>query len=171
MLSDLMRLRKEGVIFSAFTRSGNIMACRSRDAAPLRIASPEAVQQLAESGPVSRLVQERTQVGGVGDAPSHSVSGRELRNGVRDEDPDTAPCFNSSMEVEYRGPSDSSGTPRRVSPSGPGNSAGTPRRWGAPAAADPGSGTARIISLGLCPRDGCADGLPFAAFGGNAAQG
>ena len=123
MFSDLLRLKKEGVIFTAFTRSGNIMACRSRDAAPLRIASPEAVQQLAESGPVSRPVQGRTQVGGVEDAPSHSASGRELQNGGRGEDPDVAPGIDSSMEVETRGPADASSPSRGVSFPGPRNNA------------------------------------------------
>ena len=50
MFSDLLRLKKEGIIFSVFTRSGVILACRSRDSAPIRIADPEAVRQLAEAG-------------------------------------------------------------------------------------------------------------------------
>ena len=36
--------------FSVFTRSGSVLACRSRDAAPLRVADAEAVQRLAGDG-------------------------------------------------------------------------------------------------------------------------
>ncbi|KAF0287851.1 Brevican core protein [Amphibalanus amphitrite] len=42
MFSDLLRMKKEGIIFSVFTRSGVILACRSRDSAPIRITDPEA---------------------------------------------------------------------------------------------------------------------------------
>ena len=48
MFADLLQLKREKVIFSVFTIAGNILVCRTRDAAPLRIADPEAVRQLAE---------------------------------------------------------------------------------------------------------------------------
>ena len=60
---ELLRLKKAGKVFSVFTRSGNILACRSRDSAPIRIASPEALRQLAGSGAARRPVQERAQSG------------------------------------------------------------------------------------------------------------
>ena len=57
MYMDLLQLKRERVIFSVFTRSGNVMVCKSRDSAPIRVADPGTVRQLSESsesGPVGR---------------------------------------------------------------------------------------------------------------------
>ena len=119
MFADLLRLKKQGVIFSVFTRSGDILACRSRDSAPLRIATPEAVQQLAESGGTARPVQGRAQARGVGDAPQHSAPGRDLPSPARGEGQGTPLDVSSGMEVETRGPADVLSPSRSISHSGP----------------------------------------------------
>ncbi|XP_043246750.1 uncharacterized protein LOC122394155 [Amphibalanus amphitrite] len=59
LFADLLQLKKEGIIFSVFTRSGDILVCRSRDCAPIRIVDPEAVRQLAETSAPLRPTQGR----------------------------------------------------------------------------------------------------------------
>ena len=138
MLLDLLRLKKAGKIFSVFTRSGNILACRSRDSAPIRIASPEALQQLAGSGAARRPVQERAQSGDRSGLPPDStperVPGRAAGTGVI-----TPSRHSGSMEVEARSPS---GPSRRGSYSHSG-----PRRAVAAGDVAP-AGAARIASGG-----------------------
>ena len=116
MFADLLRLRKQGMIFSVFTRSGDILACRSRDSAPLRIASPEAVQQLVESGGAARPEQGRAQARGAVDAPQHSASGRDPPGRARGEDQGAPPDISNGMEVETRSPTDVLGPSRGAPP-------------------------------------------------------
>ncbi|KAF0314390.1 hypothetical protein FJT64_015142 [Amphibalanus amphitrite] len=47
LFSSLLQLKKEGKIFSVFTRAGDVLACRSRDTAPVRVVDAEAVRRLA----------------------------------------------------------------------------------------------------------------------------
>ena len=70
MFLETLQLKKAGIIFSTFTRAGNIFVCRSRDSAPLRVADPEAVRQLAESGASHRPAQGRARVEGAGGLPA-----------------------------------------------------------------------------------------------------
>ena len=104
MFSELLRLKKAGKLFSVFTRSGNILACRSRDSAPIRIASPEALQQLAGSGAARRPAQERAQSG---DRSGLSPDSTPERVPDRDAGADviTPSGHSSGMEVEARSPS------------------------------------------------------------------
>ena len=60
MFAELLKLKKRGVISSVFTRSGDILVFRSRDSAPIRIASPESVSQLSGIAE-SRNTQGRAQ--------------------------------------------------------------------------------------------------------------
>ena len=70
MFQELLRLKREKLIFSVFTRSGDVMVCRHRGSVPFRVADPEAVSQLIAPGapPVSEQgrTQERMQVGSDG---------------------------------------------------------------------------------------------------------
>ena len=85
LFSELLQLRKERIIFSAFTMAGEIFVCRSRDAAPLRIAGPEAVRQLVGSGASRRPEQGRAQAeSGGGPSPPALVPGREERRGTEE---------------------------------------------------------------------------------------
>ena len=105
IFSDLLQLKKEGVIFSAFTRSGDILACRSRDSAPIRITGPEAVRQLTETGAPLRPGQGRVQAGDAADPPAPSLW-REVRGGARERG--RSPSGVSAMEVAAHSPDDPS---------------------------------------------------------------
>ena len=60
---DLLRLKKERVICSVFTCSGDLLVCKSRDSAPIRVADPETVRQLCEPQVTGHSGQGRAQVG------------------------------------------------------------------------------------------------------------
>ena len=62
MFQKLLQLKKEKKIFSVFTRSGNILVCRSRDSAPVRVLDPEAVSALSEPGVSRHPEQGRVEV-------------------------------------------------------------------------------------------------------------
>ena len=85
IFSDLLRLKKDGRIFSVFTRSGVILVCRSRDSAPVRVMDPEAVQRLAGVGAPSRTAHGRAQVSDPGVTPDPAAAeltpGRALQPG------------------------------------------------------------------------------------------
>ena len=113
MFMDLLSLKKEGRIFSVFTRSGDILACKSRDSAPVRVADHEAVRRLAGSGAPRQPAQGRAQEAGRGvlldsraarDAPERGAMGADR-------------CEN--METEAAGHTDTAGSVRRVSPPEP----------------------------------------------------
>lgn len=102
MFADLLQLRKTGHIFSVFTQSGNIFVCRSSDTAPIRLADPEAVMQLAGGRADRGPAQGRAQAGSRGGPP---VSAREReRRGRLSERAAEEPA---GMEVEMGGPADS----------------------------------------------------------------
>ena len=81
MFADLLQLKREGLIF-VFTRSGDILACRSRGSAPIHIADPEVVRRLAGDGAPGRPAQGRTQAGGGGARPA-LAAWREQREPAR----------------------------------------------------------------------------------------
>ena len=99
MFSELLRLRREGMIHSVFTRSGVILVRRSRNSAPIWIGSPEAVRQLSAvavadgpipgraRGPDSGVLPESTPVSG--------VHGHAQRAGAI-----SSPDVGGSMEME-----------------------------------------------------------------------
>ena len=94
LFSETLKLKKEGVIFSTFTRAGNIFVCRSRDSAPLRIADPEALRQLAESGASRRPARGRAQAEGVGGLPAP-----RREDGARERGRAPSSLSSSAMEV------------------------------------------------------------------------
>ena len=150
MFLELLRLKKEGRIFSVFTRAGNILICRSRDSAPLRVADPEVVRQLAEDGGARRPVQERPAPGS-GDAPPASFPAEDMRRRIRSSEV-LSPPENGAMEVEAFSLADSSG------PSLRGSNSGLRRRGGADGPAPPGaacgpSGGRPASSLLDCARE------------------
>lgn len=128
MFADLLWLKKEGVIFSVFTRSGDILACRSRDSAPLRIASPEAVRCLSESGAQYRPAQGRAQARDGGGRTDYAAE-RGVQRHTREVGAIAPPGIIGDMEVDARGPAVSPGPSHRGSYSGP-------RRGGAASGAE-----------------------------------
>ena len=109
LFSETLQLKKDGIIFSTFTRAGNIFVCRSRDSAPLRIADPEALRQLAESGASRRPAQRRAQVEGVSGRPD---PWRE--EGVRERERAPSGLTSSAMEVVALSPVGSEVTASRA---------------------------------------------------------
>ena len=88
MLADLLQLKDQSVIASVFTRSGDIFACRTRDSEPIRIADPEAVQQLYGAGSPDRPPQGRARPeSGGGARPSRDYGREERRRGEREDTP------------------------------------------------------------------------------------
>lgn len=73
LFSSLLKLKKEGRIFSVFTRSGNVLACRSRDTAPVRVVDAETVQRMAGGG------------GGAADRPAQGRAQERERGVTPDE--------------------------------------------------------------------------------------
>ena len=115
MFSELLRMRKEGRIHSVFTRSGDILVCRSRGSAPIRIADPEAVRQLAGGDPPERPDRGRAR-GERGAAPPHPAPSGEQRSLGRTA---TSPrSADSNMAAVMHGPVENS-PGRRGSYSGP----------------------------------------------------
>ena len=118
IFSDLLQLKREKKIFSVFTRSGNILACRSRDTAPLRIADPEAVRQLSRSADRDpggaaaprRPAQGRAQVD-VRGAPLDSTEGRQVRARAPAGVSGARAGTHREMEVEMCTPTGASGVP------------------------------------------------------------
>ena len=122
MFSQLLKLRKEGKISSVFTRQGNIFVCRSRDSAPTRIGSPEAVQQLSEAGAARRPVQGRAQEGAEGERP-RPVPASGAPDCARDaERGGSSSNLGGGMEVET--PSSTGTSARSQRGSGPWRSGG-----------------------------------------------
>lgn len=109
MFLDLLQLRREGKIFSVFTRSGDILACRSRDSAPIRLADPEAVRDLAWTA--RRPTQGRVQAESEGEPPASApeTEGRGRSPGSTGDRP-------ADMEVQTCSPANSSGLSRHESP-------------------------------------------------------
>ena len=62
MYLDLLRLKKERVICSVFTCSGDLLVCKSRDSPPIRVADPETVRQLFQPQATGHSGQRRAQV-------------------------------------------------------------------------------------------------------------
>ena len=118
IFSDLLRLKKDGKIFSVFTRSGDILACRSRDSAPIRVASCEAVRSLSGDDAPRGPAQGRARAPG-GEAPPEPAREREERRRTREAGESTPSRLNGGMEVETRSPVDSPGPAHRGSYSGP----------------------------------------------------
>ena len=79
-------MKREKKIASVFTRSGNIMVCRSRDSAPFRVADPEAVSQLSGSGAPRRPEQGRAQAGSGGGRPDGSAARGEVQRRAQVEE-------------------------------------------------------------------------------------
>ena len=104
LFSSLLQLKKEGKIFSVFTRSGDVLACRSRDAAPLRVVDAEAVQRLAGDGGggTAHPEQRRAREGGRGATLSGAAA---LRPPQRALPPAAAARTNGGdvMELDERG--------------------------------------------------------------------
>ena len=105
IFAELLQLKRRGVIFSVFTRAGNILACRSRDSAPIRIASPDAVSQLAGVAE-SRSSQGRAQRDGGGDPPAPAL--RRESQGSRRERESEPPGPSEEMEGVAHSPGDPS---------------------------------------------------------------
>ena len=118
MFVELLRLKKEGRLFSVFTRAGDILICRSRDSAPLRVADPEVVRQLAGDDGARRPAPERSRPGSVG-APSASVPASGDRRRLRTSEAISPPDVGGGMEIEAFSLTDSSGPPLRGSDSEP----------------------------------------------------
>ena len=140
MFSDLLRMKKEGIIFSVFTNSGDILACRSRDSAPIRIADHEALRRLAESSASHRPAQGRAQAteveGAAGPPPQ-----REEWSGVQERGR-TPSGLDAAMDIGTQSPdsaSRSAAADSRPGPAGSGGAAGRGRPsragksgWGGP---------------------------------------
>ena len=119
MFSDLLQLKKEGIIFSAFTRSGDIFACRSRDSAPIRIADPEAVRQLAGTGAPPCPARGRARAaerGRPGPAAEREEGSSVLERGR------TPSGLSGAMELEARSPGGAAVSAAPVSCSAPAGS-------------------------------------------------
>ncbi|KAF0302163.1 hypothetical protein FJT64_025705 [Amphibalanus amphitrite] len=113
MFMDLLSLKKEGRIFSVFTRSGDILACKSRDSAPVRVADPEAVRRLAVSGAPRRPAQGRAQEAGRGallgsrsarDAPERGAVGGVPRADRGENKETEAACPTDTADAVRRDP-------------------------------------------------------------------
>ena len=139
MFADLLQLKREGLIFSVFTRSGNILVCRSRDSAPIRIADPEAVRQLAGTGALGRSAQGRAQLPGGGGQPVLSVR-REQGGPARETMPPTS-ASGDVLETEMSSPAGV------LSPARHGSDPRPPRR-------DTGRGSVPPDSVGASSRRG-----------------
>ena len=103
MFLELLRLKREGKIFSVFTRSGDIFACRTRDSAPVRLPDPEAVREMTGAGTGQRPARGRAEAESRGEPSSSApeTDGRGRSPGSTGDGP-------AGMEVEVRSPTDSS---------------------------------------------------------------
>ena len=117
IFADLLRLKKQGRIFAVFTRSGDILACRSRDAVPVRIADPEAVRRLAGPDAGRRPEQGRAQAADRAALPAPPAAGAEAPGRAREDAPalPTLPAPGESTRAEDDGPTVTSGPVQRVS--------------------------------------------------------
>ena len=144
MFSDLLRLKKEGRIFTVFTRSGDILACGSRDSPPVRVADPETVRRLAGSDTVCRPdLQGRAQAAGRAAPPGPRAAVTET-SGDRGRGVAALDGLGESVGAGARRPAGSAGAARRESPP-------EPRRWRAPVdagPAGPGGAAERLQSTG-----------------------
>ncbi|KAF0296948.1 hypothetical protein FJT64_005620 [Amphibalanus amphitrite] len=120
MFVELLQLKREGVVFSVFTRSGDVFACRERDSAPIRVSDLEAVRRLAGDRAPDLRAQGRTQArGSGGQQPStRSAEERELDGGQRREEAVFSP--RGRMEMDTRSTGDATNPSRHGSYSGPG---------------------------------------------------
>ena len=73
----LLALKKRKVIFSVFTRSGDVMVCRTRDSAPFKVMDIEAVAALTPAGSPRGADQGRAQEMDGGGAPLGTAAGGE----------------------------------------------------------------------------------------------
>ena len=110
LFTSLLQLRREKKIFSVFTRAGNILVCRSRDSAPLRVASPEAVRQLSGAGAPGSPEQGRAQVV-IGDGGMLRGGSCEGRRRNQESRADTSPPLPGAVRGGEERRSDSSGAP------------------------------------------------------------
>ena len=76
LFQNLLRLKKDQTIFTAFTRSGELFVRKTRSSSPVKIGDHAALQQLRESG----RPQGRAQAGGGGCLPP--VPSAELMSAV-----------------------------------------------------------------------------------------
>ena len=90
LFQSLLQLKKEKTIFSVFTRSGNVFACKTRDSAPIRVINEETVRQLSGARPPQQPEREHTQANGrvsflvrSAEGPSRVRAMAELRTSPR----------------------------------------------------------------------------------------
>lgn len=135
MFMDLLQLKKQRVIFSVFTRSGNVLVCKSRDSAPIRVADPETVRQLSESCEHDLTGQRRFQTGGSGGPPGRTPGGA-LPGRARADVAMPPDVGAGGRERELLSPGGAAGAPRLDLLAGPPESSGAAVRGGSPDGGD-----------------------------------
>lgn len=118
MFSQLLQLKREGTIFSVFTRSGDILVCRSRNSAPVRIGGPDAVQKLSGTTAAAERPARGRSRAADGEARLDTVPASGGREGTPRMDEVSSPSIGGGMEVELPSPADPTSRSQGASYSG-----------------------------------------------------
>ena len=118
MFSQLLQLKREGTIFSVFTRSGDILVCRSRNSAPVRIGGPDAVQKLSGTTAAAERPARGPSRAADGEARLDTVPASGEREGTPRMDEVSSPSIGGGMEVELPSPADPTSRSQDASYSG-----------------------------------------------------